>query len=251
MKTKLAVIFFSASLAAACGEGEQGPAGEQGARGPAGPAGATGPAGNDGTNGTNGTDGTNGTNGMNGQDLTRFDFRTDDPSTYTRVDRMGMPAVSTALAVDKDAYNAADPNDDVTPGPGGLPMFVESDIAGALAGLHDALGDDLVGAGLTACADTSGGMTNILPCATQTVGMGGPTVLSLVVPDTLTIDATAAAGFPNGRRLADPVMDVTLSIILLDLTVHGPTTLVGVLNPAANDVPFDASFPYLAYPHVN
>ena len=42
--------------------------------------------------------------------------------------------------------------------------------------------------------------------------------LTTVVPDTLKIDLTAAAGFPNGRKLEDPVIDVTLAVVLLDLT---------------------------------
>ena len=31
---------------------------------------------------------------------------------YTRVDRMGMPAIATAVIASKDAYNNADPGDD-------------------------------------------------------------------------------------------------------------------------------------------
>jgi len=73
-------------------------------------------------------------------------------------------------------------------------------------------------------------------------------VVSLVVPDTITLDTSAAAGFPNGRTLTDPVMDVTLSVILLDLTVNDATTLVGT-NPTANDVAFATEFPYLAPAH--
>ena len=77
---------------------------------------------------------------------------------------------------------------------------------------------------------------------------------ALVVPDTLSIDPSAPAGFPNGRGLADPVIDVTLSVILLELTsgvcgdgACSPVTLVG-LNPPANDVEFLEDFPYLAPP---
>ncbi|MEL7218256.1 MAG: hypothetical protein AAGK01_07470, partial [Pseudomonadota bacterium] len=47
--------------------------------------------------------------------------------------------------------------------------------------------------------------------------------------------------------LEDPVIDVTLGVIFLDLSVHGAGTLAGVpVNPAANDVQFQAGFPYLA-----
>jgi hypothetical protein len=208
----------------------------------------------DGTDGTNGTNGTDGTNGMNGMDATLFDFRTDAPAAYTRVDRMGMPAVATALVsmANKEAYNDADPNDDIVAGQSGLPQFVESDIAPQLAGLHSALADDFTTLGLTACATNNGGNFDVVPCATQTVGDTGPTVLSLVIPDALTVDPSAAAGFPNGRRLEDPVIDVTLAVILLDLNVHSPLLLASLpLNPPANDVEYSAEFPYLAYPHAN
>jgi len=83
----------------------------------------------------------------------------------------------------------------------------------------------------------------------------GISVASLVVPDTIQIDGTGDAGFPNGRMLADQVMDVTLAIILLDMTTAGqsPTSLAvppDNLNPAANDVAFNDNFPYLAAAHT-
>ena len=70
----------------------------------------------------------------------------------------------------------------------------------------------------------------------------------LIIPDSLLLDLTQPSGYPNGRTLTDPVVDLTLSIILLDLSVHDPYILVG-LNPVANDVAFQPSFPYLAPPH--
>jgi hypothetical protein len=250
---RLHKIFYVAPLALAIAgcEGEAGPQGDPGAPGAKGD---KGDPGDPGMNGMDGMNGTNGMNGMNGMDATLFDFRADAPAAYTRVDRMGMPAVATALvsAAGKEAYNDADPNDDVTAGAGGLPMFVGPEIAPSLAGLHSALADDFTSLGLTACAQNDGGTFDVIPCATQTVGNGGPSVLSLVVPDTLTLDVNAPSGFPNGRRLEDPVIDVTLAVILLDLTTHAPDLLASLpLNPPSNDVQFSADFPYLAYPHAN
>lgn len=143
----------------------------------------------------------------------------------TRVDRMGMPAVATAVISSKDAYNQADPIDDAAG------TFV-SEIVASVDFLHSALDDDLTALGLT-------------PCATMDcVGQAAP----FVVPDVITIDPSQPAGFPNGRRLTDPVIDVTLALVLLDLGVHDVTTLVGV-NPTANDRKFHHAFPYLAGPH--
>jgi hypothetical protein len=89
---------------------------------------------------------------------------------------------------------------------------------------------------------------NVSKCLSQEVSPG-VTVASLVVPDTLSINFANPAGFPNGRRLADPVIDIELSVLLLDLKKHNPGTLALLpLNPAANDRPFLTDFPYLAAP---
>ncbi|MFK8002831.1 MAG: DUF4331 family protein, partial [Polyangiales bacterium] len=165
---------------------------------------------------------------------------------YTRVDRMGMPAVSTALAMteaDKAAYNDASPTDDAA-------LTFAGVLIGSLNVIHDALDDDIEDvAGISPCSmDPSdpADATSLPGCIAQTVGEGGPAVVTLVVPDTLTLDTEAEGTFPNGRALADPVIDVTLAVILLDLTVNGAGDLVGVLNPDSNDVDFRTEFPYLA-----
>jgi hypothetical protein len=179
---------------------------------------------------------------------TGFDFRTDDFADYTREDAMGMPAVSTALipTAMKDAYQDATP--DTMPFAGAALM--------SLGGLHMALRDDLTGLGLTPCSTAA---FDITMCATQPVVTGGPTVAGLVIPDSLKINIASAAGFPNGRMLPDPVIDVTLAVILLDMTVHTPTTLVTAdpdsdgtmgVNPETNDVAYLTDFPYLAAPHA-
>lgn len=90
---------------------------------------------------------------------------------------------------------------------------------------------------------------DVQACLDQTIPETGVTVAQAVVPDTLTIDLSAASGFPNGRRLPDPVIDVTLAVVFLDLSVNGPGTLAGLpLNPPENDVAFRDTFPYLAPP---
>lgn len=91
---------------------------------------------------------------------------------------------------------------------------------------------------------------NVAPCINQVIpGTGGATVGSIVLPDVLTLDLNSSAGFPNGRRLPDPVIDITLAILFLDLRTHAPDALARVpVNPPANDRPFRANFPYLAAP---
>lgn len=154
-----------------------------------------------------------------------FDIAEDPASAYTRVDRLGMPGVATALITDKDAYNAGDPTDDGS--------FV-AEITAAVETFHAALDDDVMGAGLTPCAPAD--------CVTAAA--------PLVVPDTIQIDASMPSGFPNGRRLDDPVMDVVLGLLMLDLQAHPVTTFAELpLNPPANDKAFPDAFPYLAPRH--
>lgn len=158
-----------------------------------------------------------------------FVFAMDAPASYTRVDRMGMPAIATAVisSGNKDAYNEDSPAGDAA-------GHWVADITNNVMALHGALDDDLSGLGLT-------------PCATgDCVGQAAP----LVVPDVLSVDPSAASGFPNGRRLSDPVIDVTLAVVLLDLATHPVTLFADLpLNPPANDRVFSNAFPYLAAPH--
>jgi hypothetical protein len=93
---------------------------------------------------------------------------------------------------------------------------------------------------------------NVTSCLNQVIpGTGGATPASLVIPDTLKIDTNTPSGFPNGRGLADPVVDVTLAILFLDVNAPGQSAATFAslpLNPAANDRPFLPAFPYLAAP---
>lgn len=68
-----------------------------------------------------------------------------------------------------------------------------------------------------------------------------------MVPDVMIYDTSLPAEFPNGRELADDVVDLVAAID------HGAAAQ-NVLNtdapfPSANDVPFLSEFPYLAPPH--
>jgi len=110
-----------------------------------------------------------------------------------------MPAIATALIASDDDYNRADPVDDID---SANPFVAE--ILGSLTALHEALDDQLMGLGLTPCTVVGDGTGT---CAT--------TAVPLIIPDTLTLDTSAAAGFPNGRLLTDPVIAVTLAVALL------------------------------------
>lgn len=174
------------------------------------------------------------------EDPTIFEFLPNPPEDYVQVDRKGFPAVNTGLNIlgDKDDYNTGAPIDDAAGD------FVPN-ILDSLDALHEGLDDDLGTLSLTPCIRPN--LAND-DCDEQGV--------PFVIPDTLAIDLDDAAGFPNGRALPDPVIDVILAVLLLNLVdeagppaqpVH-PVTLFAELplNPPANDVAFGDSFPYLA-----
>ena len=76
-----------------------------------------------------------------------FNFRTDAPSAYTQVDRMGLPAIATALigSSAKNSYN------DDSPAIDGTRKYV-NEITTTLAVLANALQDDFARANLAICA---------------------------------------------------------------------------------------------------
>ncbi|MCI0652528.1 MAG: DUF4331 domain-containing protein [Planctomycetes bacterium] len=159
----------------------------------------------------------------------QFNFTTTSAVGYLRVDRMGLPAFATALisTANKDPFNQADPTDDAA-------GAFDADVLANLTALHNALDDDLTGLGLVPCAPAS--------CITQ---LGG----YLDSGDVLTIDPSQPSGFPNGRRLEDPVIDIVFALVLLDLGTHDIGTLASVsVNPPADDAPLLAEFPFLAPP---
>lgn len=169
--------------------------------------------------------------GTTPQEPGEFTFRSDAPAQYIRVDRMGMPAVATALIspANKPSYNDDDPEDDVSAGGKWAP-----DIVSNLGALHTALDDDLTGLGLTPAT------------VTLATNQGAP----LIIPDVLTLTINQPAGFPNGRKLPDQVIDLTLAVILLDLAAHDVGLFAGLpLNPDSNDKSFSPNFPYLASAH--
>ena len=94
-----------------------------------------------------------------------------------------------------------------------------------------------------ASRDVSACLSQIIP------GTGGATPASLVIPDTIKLNMALPAGFPNGRRLQDQAPDITLAVLLLDMSKNSPATFANLpLNPAANDRAFLPDFPFAAAP---
>ena len=86
---------------------------------------------------------------------------------------------------------------------------------------------------------------DVSPCLNQVV-YEGRTVANLVVPDVLQLDLNQPSGFPNGRRLQDPVIDLTLAVLFLDLKSQSASTFgQPAARPQRPDVPEPSTFPYL------
>jgi len=120
-----------------------------------------------------------------------------------QIDRMGRPAINTVFIPSgtKDAFNA------------GVPKKDQRDFRDEVVATLLALGNDQA---------TADGLADFL------------------LPDILTIDTSNPAGFPNGRGVADDVIDTELSLITGGAV---PSDCVD-----ANDVAFPGAFPYLASP---
>jgi hypothetical protein len=163
----------------------------------------------------------------------------------TRVSRLGNPLVNEVVIPlkDKDKFNASRPQNDaqfldyVTKP--GLPKVVEA-VYGIPAPAEPR--NDLVQVFLTGVPGlnqpknvTPGEMLrlNLSPIAGQT-----PSRLGVIGGD--------ANGYPNGRRLADDVIDISLQVVEGEL-VGSPNDLGDGVN--ANDMPFGTAFPYVALPH--
>jgi len=113
-----------------------------------------------------------------------------NPNNLTQVDRMGNPAVNTALIKSprKDKFNSEQPGADL--------QFVP-DILGQIVDLDHKF------------QTCPAAVTDAFVCNPNT-----PLLASLAVPDVLRFASNAPDGYPNGRRLFDRTTDALISLIL-------------------------------------
>jgi len=150
-----------------------------------------------------------------------------------QIDRMGRPAINTVFIPNnplppdrasdgksskKTTFNHGDPSTDVANWTGEVVdtlqfLFSLNDPATGLGGTDDPSDD-----------------------AAQITGLAG-----VLLPDILTVDVANPAGFLNGRKPADDVIDAELGLITEGFVT---TDCVG-----SNDVTFPSTFPYLTAPH--
>ncbi|MDB6155243.1 MAG: hypothetical protein JWL90_3696 [Chthoniobacteraceae bacterium] len=144
---------------------------------------------------------------------------------FRTVDREGIPGVNAVLLPLnlRNAYNASHPSKDVKP---------NNPFATAILATLDSLGTNDDNKKILADIAVSHGdylrlQTN--PALIPNTGNGGGN--------------NAGAGFPNGRRLGDDVIDTIIAVVS-----NGTITTGDSVN--ANDVPFLNTFPYLGLPQM-
>lgn len=136
-----------------------------------------------------------------------------------QIDREGVPAVNVALTPfsAKNAYNLGSPQQDAA-----------GQFAPGIIATLQALGTSQANINfLAGLAVTTGDLLR-LNLTTPNTGLGGGN--------------NPGAGFPNGRRLQDDVVDTLLNVVTNGVVTTGD-------NVNANEKPFQDAFPFLALPH--
>ncbi|MFL6590481.1 MAG: DUF4331 family protein [Chthoniobacterales bacterium] len=145
-----------------------------------------------------------------------YDLDVAAPTALRQLDRTAVPAVNVALVpfARKDEYNTGTPEEDAN-----------GRFAGDIVATLKALGTDDTNIGILAQIAVVHGDYLRLNLNTANTGPGGGN--------------NSGAGFPNGRRLADDVVDTLLFFILNQKPLPD--------NVYANDVPLQNTFPFFGY----
>ncbi|HEX9989814.1 MAG TPA: DUF4331 domain-containing protein [Chloroflexia bacterium] len=176
---------------------------------------------------------------------------------YVLVSRLGAPLVNEVVVplAAKDLWNSSYPRDDA--------QFLGGVTDPELARLFKAIyniqvpptpRDDLVAIFLTGIPGATQPPTSTLkPSEELRLNMAVPPSAN---PNPLGVVGGDLAGYPNGRRLADDVTDISLKAVAgaaypLFHPDFKPDPLAAQLGDGvdANDVPFRSSFPYVAVAH--
>ena len=186
---------------------------------------------------------------------------------YVQVSRLGMPLVNEVVVQRalKDRFNSQTPVAD-----GQIPELVARVTDPELARLIEAIygipapplpRNDLVEIFLTGITTKAGGpiqadlnsqLNNadvapgwFVPSEMLRLNMSVPPAAN---PDRLGVLANDLQGFPNGRRLTDDVVDISIQAVE-GAAVSGIVDALAAGDKVdANNVPFDATFPYVALP---
>jgi hypothetical protein len=176
---------------------------------------------------------------------------------FVQVSRLGNPLVNEVVIPvgKKDLFNASKPQDDGQflsyvndpELPHLLHAIYDTDVPDSNANKAGIQRDDLIQVFLTGVPDLNQ-PPNVTPSEMLRLNMSIPPCTTTC--SDLGVVGGDLAGFPNGRRLGDDVVDealrVMLGVLLPDHESIADTIGDGV---DSNDVQFNDTFPYLGYPH--
>ena len=173
--------------------------------------------------------------------------------TLIQVSRLGQPLVNEVVIprAAKDFFNSLEPTEDGA----ALPFVLDPEVPKLLSALFGiqsppAPRNDLVTIFLTGIPGINQ-PPGVRPSEMLRLNTGIPPAFQ---PSPFGVLGNDIAGFPNGRRLTDDVVDIALR------AMAGATPLTATFNTginaqlgdgvAGNDLPFQQTFPYLATPHA-
>ena len=177
-----------------------------------------------------------------------------DSGPWVQVSRLGNPLVN-ELVIDlarKDVFNGLEPTGDAA----ALDRVTDPEVARLLTGLFGVSvppppRDDLVYIFLTGIPGLNQ-PTQVTPSEMLRLNMAIPPSTGAQV-SRLGLLGGDVAGFPNGRRVGDDVVDIALRV-MAGATAFTPAFDISPNNILGdgvdfNDVPYLDTFPYLASPH--
>ena len=164
---------------------------------------------------------------------------------HVQVSRLGNPLVNEVVVPlqFKNAFNGSTPDGDTQ----FLPKVQDPEVPKLIEKIYKMPApatprDDLVSVFLTG-VDGLNKPANVTPSEQLRLNMSiAPTANA----NRLGVIGGDNAGFPNGRRLVDDVIDIELQVLMGELT-GTPNDLADGVN--TNDVAFAESFPYVGLPH--
>lgn len=175
----------------------------------------------------------------------RSDGTVQSAGRFVQVSRLGNPLVNEVVVPLrlKNAFNGSRPKDDAQ----FLPKVQDPEVPRLIESIYG------IPAPATPRADLVSVFLTGVDGLNKPAGGAPSEVLRLNMSIDPAVDAKRlgvldgdTAGFPNGRRLGDDVVDIALQVMMGELT-GAPNDLGDDVD--ANDVPETAAFPYVGLPH--
>ena len=180
--------------------------------------------------------------------------------TPVQVSRLGMPLVNEVVVPIgfKDYFNGSNPRGDAAY----LPKVQDPELPHLISAVYGSVFPEVPDSNPDKAGIQRSDLVSVflkgLPGLNRPAGVRPSEMLRLnmdIAPcamDCSTLGAVGGdvAGFPNGRRLSDDIIDVALRVVMGVLLPGHDTDADGLADGVGeNDAAFQATFPYVAYPH--